>query len=346
MSLDFPAIGTTHCRGRCWYLSRLLLLMAPFLVGMPAAHAGGDAPMPPGRVALLEPAIDDAAAWQKLPRAEKGTGQALPLWARALVPSLPYTTAAMLELDYRHRTQGALPPKLRAMLRWTYAHALHSSYAEANASADFRRCGGTSDELHALQKAGTGLPEPDRAALTFARKLAVKPNAVTDQDVAELVRCYGEKQVVAMVLLLAYASFQDRLALALDLPLEPDGPLAPLDVRFAPVPLGTRLTVPRPEPIALPKPPASAEPQPGRQRPDVDALRKRIEKQRSRRPRISLPDGEGKTVHFGAVCRGYQPELASAWAVCQHHFGAEANQDPVFETSVFWIVSYAQQSFY
>ncbi len=160
------------------------------------------------------------------------------------------------------------------------------------------------------------------------------------------MRCYREKQVVAMVLLLAYANFQDRLLLALDLPLEPGGPLAPLEVRFAPIPLGTRIAQPRPQPIGLPNRPAARRLEPERRRLDFAALRKRIEKQRSRRPRISLPNGEGAAVHWGAVCRTYQPKLASAWAVCQHHFGAEANQDPVFETSVFWIVSYAQQSFY
>ena len=44
---------------------------------------------------------------------------------------------------------------------------------------------------------------------------------------------YGEKTVAAMVLSMAYANFQDRLLLCLGSPIEPGGPLPPLDVIFA-----------------------------------------------------------------------------------------------------------------
>src|SRR5205823_2500755 len=84
-----------------------------------------------------------------------------------------------------------------------------------------------------------GLPADTRAALAFARKLTLAAHAVTDEEVARLIELYGEKQVVAMVLLLAYAHFQDRLVLTLDLPLEAGGPLPARDVRFAKRPLGT-----------------------------------------------------------------------------------------------------------
>jgi alkylhydroperoxidase family enzyme len=343
MSSDHThVLWTPHRHGPC--RSPGLLLLTAFLVGIPSARGGDDARAITSP--LLLPGVDDAAAWKKLPRAETGTGQALPAWARALAPSLPHTTAAMLELDYRHRTHSALPPKLRAMLQWTAAHALSCGYAEANAAADLQRSGGTADELQALRKDGAGLPEAERAALAFARKTTIEPDAVTDKEVADLVRCYGEKQVVAMVLLVAYSTFQDRLLLALDLALEPGGPRPPPEVHFAPIPLGTRLAVPRSQPIGVPMYTPRAAPDQAGGRPDFESLRKLIEKQRSRRARIGLPSGEGNAVHWGAVCRTYQPELASAWAACQRSFGAEANQDPIFSTSVFWIVSYARQSFY
>ena len=60
---------------------------------------------------------------------------------------------------------------------------------------------------------------------------------------------------------------------------------------------------------------------------------------------IRLPDEPG-AIHWGLVCRTYQPELAAAWAQCRHHFGAEANQDSVFEASVFWVVSGAREWYY
>src|SRR5262249_6547638 len=75
------------------------------------------------------------------------------------------------------------------------------------------------------------------------------------------------------------------------------------------------------------------------------ALLEGMEKQRTLRGRIRLPDEPG-AIHWGLVCRTYQPESAAAWATCRHHFGAEANQDPVFEASVFWVVSGVRESFY
>jgi alkylhydroperoxidase family enzyme len=328
---------------------RLATLLAPlllFLGAVPASSGGLAERAAPGRAEGRVPLLSDAEAWKRLPRAEKGAGQRLPAWARALAPTLPHTAAAMLELDYRHRALSPLPPKLRAKVRWVAAHALGCAYSEAHAAADLLRGGGTPADLRALKGNLAGLPEAEQLALAFARKLTLTPHAATDEEVARLVRHYGEKRVVALVLLLAYASFQDRLLLGLDLPVEQGGPLRPLEVRFAPTPLGASLAAPRQQPPARPAPPP---------RPAVDhdwgsldflTLHSEIEKQRSRRPRIRLPRTEPGTIYWGLVCRTYQPELAAAWAVCRRNFGAEANQDPVFEASVFWVVSRARQSFY
>jgi alkylhydroperoxidase family enzyme len=340
------AVWANPLRRRSRYLG-LLLLITPLLAGKQVVGADNDGPpMSPRRVPLLRPDIDDRTAWRKLPRVEKGANEALPAWARVLVPTLPHTTAAMLELDHRHRAGGALAPKLRAMVRWTAAHTLGCTYAEAYAEADLRRGGGTAEELRALRRGGVGLPDAERAAIAFARRLTTDPGDVTDEEVAVLIARHGEKQVVAMVLLLAYAHFQDRLLVALDLPPEPDGPLAPLDVRFAPIPLGSRLAMPRPQRVRVQDRRPVAAPEHNVRGPDWDALNQGIEQQHARRPRIKLPSNEGNAVYWGAVCRRYQPELASAWSLCQRTFGAEANLDPVFETSVFWIVSQAQKSFY
>src|SRR5206468_822292 len=40
------------------------------------------------QVTTRVPVLDDADAWKRLPAAEKGAGQPLPVWARALVTSL------------------------------------------------------------------------------------------------------------------------------------------------------------------------------------------------------------------------------------------------------------------
>ena len=79
-------------------------------------------------------------------------------------------------------------------------------------------------------------PEPEQAALEFAHQMTVDAAEVTDAEVAGLIARYGEAKVVAMVLLLAYANFQDRLLLALDVSIEVGGPMPPLEVRFDPKP--------------------------------------------------------------------------------------------------------------
>jgi alkylhydroperoxidase family enzyme len=317
------------------------LLPLLLVLGLAPASPEAPPPLPPARAA----APADADVWRQLPQVAKGAGQPLPAWVRTVAPTLPHTAAAMLELDYQHRACGPIEPKLRAKLRWVAAHEVGSVYGEAYAAADLVRYGGNAADLRGLNGDFVGLPEAEQAALGFARKMARKPHETTDAEVTQLLRLYGEKQVVAMVLLLAYANFQDRLVLALDVPVESGGPREPLDVKFVPVPLGTNLAMSRPEMPARQAPaplPVAATATNGL---DFLKLQSEIEKQRTRRGRIRLPDEPG-AIHWGLVCRTYQPELATAWAACRHHFGAEANQDPVFEASIFWLVSGSRDSFY
>src|SRR5207253_11455098 len=96
---------------------------------------------PPARTAHGLPLMDNATAWKHLPAAEKGAGQPLPGWARALAATLPETTAALLELDYLHRARNPLDPRLRAKLRWVAARANRCAYSEACARGDLRRAG-------------------------------------------------------------------------------------------------------------------------------------------------------------------------------------------------------------
>ena len=64
--------------------------------------------------------------------------------------------------------------------------------------------------------------------------MTVDASKVSDAEVARLLAWYGEEKVVAMVLMLAHANFQDRLVLALGSPIEPGGPLPPLEIDFDP----------------------------------------------------------------------------------------------------------------
>jgi alkylhydroperoxidase family enzyme len=311
-------------------------------------------PVPPRSLPMTN--ID---AWQRLPKAETGAGSPLPVWARTLADALPRTTALMLELDYLHRARSPLDPKLRAEMRWLAAHANHCTYAEAYAAADLRRAGADEALLRTLAGEPADWPEKDRAALTFARQLTLAADTVSDEQMAQLIKHYGEKQVVAMVLLLAYANFQDRLLLALGTPLEDGGPLAPLDVRFvrggnAPAP------APRQPPRELaampPQKPTSAD----WAALDFGNLQAHLEAQRERPQRIAVPTWEEvrrglpkdypatrpSRIKWSLVCLGYQPELSAAWLTCMRTFGDESSQDRVFEESVFWVITRSLHCFY
>jgi alkylhydroperoxidase family enzyme len=308
------------------------------------------------------PLLGDAQAWRLLPAAEKGAGQPLPAWARALARSLPRTTAAMLELDHLHRAGGALDPLLRGKLRWAAARANGCAWTQAQALADLRR--GGLDDAGAVALAGDwkALPAAERDALNFARKLTQAAYGVTDEEVAALVRAHGEKRVVAMVLLLAYASFQDRLILSLGLRPETDPPLPPLAVRFR----KDRDAPARPAPAARAKPADEAAPAAERitdadwRAFDFERLQQQMEGQRARAPRVPVPPWEEVRKHYppgqaparplrikwSLVCLGYQPELALGWGACTRAFGQEAKQDRVFEESLFWVVTRSLQCFY
>jgi alkylhydroperoxidase family enzyme len=307
------------------------------------------------------PLLSDAEAWRLLPKAEKGAGQPLPVWARAYARSLPRTTAAMLELDRLHRTRSPLGPVLRGKMRWIAARSNRCEYSQKTAEADLRRAGLDDSGLSSLAGENPGSSDLERAALEFARKMTVSADTVTDKEVARLKSLVGEHKLTAMVLLLAYANFQDRLLLALDLPLERGGSMAPLEVRFdkkgdppsvpeRKKPTGRSApTVPErvndPEWLAL----------------DFDDLQRSLSAQRSNTSRISVPSWEEVQkvlpagyrkpenplrIKWSLVCMGYQPELAAAWSASTRAFGEEADQDRVFEESLFWVVTRTIHCFY
>jgi alkylhydroperoxidase family enzyme len=303
--------------------------------------------------------LKDKEAWKRLPAAEKGAGRPLPVWARALASSLPRTTAAMLELDYLHRARSPLDVRLRGKMRWVAARANRCAYTETYAAADLRRAGLDEKAIRALAGDLAGLPAAEKAALAFARKLTLAADTVTDADMAQLIKLYGDKQVVAMVLLLAHANFQDRLIGTLGLAVEEGGPLPPREIRF---------TNKGPQPAALPRKQSVGPPVPETDKvADKDwlalnfaELKKAMEKQKARPPRIRVPSWEEVRkslpvpypkdrplkIRWSLVCLGYQPELAGGWANCMRTFAEEARQDRVFEESLFWVISRSLRCFY
>jgi alkylhydroperoxidase family enzyme len=317
--------------------------------GVPSASRAGllTRPSEVVRREIAFPVLGDAEAWACLPARVRGATGPLPLWARVLVRPLPRTTAAMLELDLAHRACSPLDPKLRGQIRWAAARAIRCDYGEAYALADLRAAKVGEEEIRALIDESERLPDETRRTLAFARKLTVAGNLITDGEVADLIARYGEKQVVAIVFCVAYSNFLDRLSLALGLTVEPGGSLPPLDVRFARRAFGAGATPTRSRPRALVPPPDGgglADPDWGAD--DLADLRCRLETQKGRRARIFLPGTDPSANRWGLIGRTHQPALADAWSACTQAFAEEADQDPIFEQSVFWIVTRTKQCFY
>jgi alkylhydroperoxidase family enzyme/Ca2+-binding EF-hand superfamily protein/thiol-disulfide isomerase/thioredoxin len=304
--------------------------------------------------------LSDEDAWKRLPSAVKGAGQPLPVWARMLAGDVPRTTAAFLQLDLAQRTRSPLDPKLRAAMRWVAAHANRCDYAEAYAVADARRAGLEGDGIAALGLEGyPGWSGAERAALEFARKMTVDSDSVTDAEFAGLVGQFGEKQAASMVLLMAYANFQDRVLSCLGASVEPGGPMPPVDVAFDPASLSTRTTPPPPlERSPLPKPSGRdlVEDDPRWAAESYDFLQGRLEAQRHKPTRLRVPgwDEVARNLPPGLIDRpsdivwyrivfGYAPELAVPFEIYMRTAGAEAGPkwDRIFGQGLFWVTTKA-----
>jgi alkylhydroperoxidase family enzyme len=327
--------------------------------------------MPPNRQASRAhvPVLTDAEAWKRLPPAEEGYGQPLPAWIRALAGSMPNTAAALIDWDYMQRAESPLPPKLRAKLRWMTAQANRCDYAKTYARADYVRAGGRVEEIDRLPQQLEKLPASERLALQVMRQLAEAGYTVTDKQMADLIKAYGEKQVAAMVLLSAYANFQDRLLLALGVAVESDGPLPPVKVRFRTPPASSQASGPKGAPRKKLRPPAK-NPPPVPEKVDdpewtaisFDTLRELVRQQKERpQARIRVPDAETARANlppglpqpdkqveivWHRVTYGYQPQLTAAWSRTGRAFRDDASLDRVHGVSMFWVVTRAAQCFY
>ena len=322
--------------------------------------------------------LTNAEAWKKMTFIETDKGQSLPVWIRALAVSLPKTAAAMLDLDYAQRMESPLPPRLRAQLRWIAADAARCDYAKAYARADYIRSGGRAEDIDELPKQLDKLPEAERLALRLVKQLVEAAYTVSDEQVARLVELYGEKDVVAIVLIAAYANFQDRLLLALGVAVEPDGPLPPLKVRFHKTVAQERShaergnetkTEKKEKPKRIVSPPATNPPPLPEKLDDpewtalsFDTLRQRLDKQIARRRarvripdwetvRANLPDSVPKPekpirIKWSLLTYGYQPRLTTAWLGGLRAFQQESDLDAVFHESMFWVVTRSLQCFY
>jgi alkylhydroperoxidase family enzyme len=298
------------------------------------------------------PVLANDDAWKRLPDAPEAA-QPLPAWARALAGWQPITTARMIELDAMHRTGERLDGRFRAIVRWAAADTNKCAYTKAMAAADFDRAAGYAADLPAVMKKADDLPEPDRLAALFARGMMRNAAGVTDAEVKRLIELIGEERMMALVALVAHASFQDRVILALGIEPEPAGIPAPVSTKFG-----------RPKPKAAAKP---AEPPAVAAATDTSASspawvrgQKGQDEQKLRPGRIRVPSEQEVTRRMGEkhpalwqngiiwsrVAYGYQPQLTDAWFDCSSAYRQEAELDPLFTNSIFWTVTDSLNCFY
>jgi alkylhydroperoxidase family enzyme len=294
--------------------------------------------------------VSDAECWERLPESIDGSGQPLPIWARAVAVHLPRTAAAMLQVDYAHRTQSPLDPIFRAKMRWVVANTNRCEYSRQYALADLRRLGANDAVIAALTGDPADWPANDRDPLEFARLLSVAAPTIPDEFFEHLRARFGNEQVAAMVLLAAFGNYQDRFVLGLNLPIEEQGPLPPLKMTFADGAVQIAAVLPRRAQEVYVANGEDSFPTGNWGKMSYDELQVRLETQRNKDPRLPIPTWEDVKPNLPAAmaarptrivwsltCLGYVPELAVPWSISTRTLWAEAQSDRIFEESLFWV---------
>ena len=307
--------------------------------------------------------VSQEDVWRLLPPCEHGSDQPVPDWVRVLVTSMPYTTASMLELDTIYRTSEELNPAFRARLRWVAAHENGCQYTRRYAESDMKRAGMSVDQVAQFTAGEFALSSEESRALQFVRDLTRRAYRITDEQFSALSADFGERGAMAIVLQTAYASFQDRMMQTLGVAVEPQGPLAPLDVRFTPPGTDQKITMSRPEiPDAATLPaPVLEIPEDWRSAFSIEQLNEGMKKQKAKRERISIPEWEvvqpripqhiypvkkPVRIRWSLCVLGHQPILGAAWLRTMRVWGRESGSDSIFNESLFWVVTRNLQCFY
>jgi alkylhydroperoxidase family enzyme len=204
--------------------------LASHVAPLPAGGRSTAAPAWPARPAP-EGRADIEATWLAartrtplLPLADEAAARAVwpdgppPNWAR-LLANFPKAGKGRVDSLRTAETKGSLSPRLKGAIAWVAARQDRAWYALAVARDRLKAVGLTDDQVFALDT-GAGLPDDERAALEFARKLAAAPALVADADVEGLRKRFPDRAVAEIVHQVCTAAFFDRLTETARLPLD------------------------------------------------------------------------------------------------------------------------------
>lgn len=164
------------------------------------------------RAATL-PLADEKAA------RELWAGGAVPNWVR-LLATFPKAGKGRITGYTAAAEKGSLSPRLNAAIAWAAAREDRAWYALAVARDRLKAVGLTDDQIFAIDGNMSDLPDRERQAVGFARKLTVAPSYVTDADVEALRKAFTDREVAEIVYHVCNAAFFDRVTEAANLPLD------------------------------------------------------------------------------------------------------------------------------
>jgi alkylhydroperoxidase family enzyme len=311
---------------------------------------------PTGKKSSL-PRPSNEEAWKLLPEVANGGNQPIPIWIRTLAKSLPRTAAVMFELDAVQRTRSSLVPEWRALVRMRIAELHRCEHARLEALGDFHRLQKQSPAEYQQSLTATELSQLKKV-MTFAEQLSRDGSKVEDAQVAELLKFLGNDRLTALVHVVAYANFQDRLLHSLGLASETPLETAPQEIRFKRPWVGG---VTRERMLPPDRPKSVSEIDLAWKGVSYEQLQKSLEDQRCREGRIAVPAFDEmkkrlpayyptptrpSRVKWSLVSLGYAPELSANWLIGLRTFGEESKQDRIFEELLFWVITREISCFY
>ena len=125
-------------------------------------------------------------------------------------PELARAVAQLGEVVYD--PEARLSRGLRYLVGHVASRAAGCMYCSAHTASNASRFGVPDEKLAAVWDFETSplFDEAERAALRFAQSAAVVPNAVRDEDIAELARHYDRQEMIEILTVIAWFGFLNR----------------------------------------------------------------------------------------------------------------------------------------